>query len=61
MLAITNFISKLSMYSKLHHCWATAKLYFSLNELTYQSKKIDKQGSPEMKNFHSIHFDHIVI
>ena len=49
------------MYSKLHHCWATVKVYFSLNELTYQSKKTDKQGSPEMKSFHSIHFDYIAI
>ena len=49
------------MYSKLHHCWATVKVYFSLNELTYQSKKTDKQGSREMKNFHLINFDYIAI
>ena len=49
------------MCSKLHHCWATAKANFSLNELTYQSKKTDKQGSPEMKSFHSINFDYIPI
>ena len=49
------------MYSKLHHCWATVKVYFSLNELTHQSKKTDKQGSPEMKNFHSVTFDYSVI
>ena len=35
----TNFISKWSMYSKLHNCWATVKVCFSLNELTYWSKK----------------------
>ena len=40
---------------------ATVKVYFSLNELTYQSKKTDKQGSPEMKSFHSINFDYIAI
>ena len=49
------------MYSELHHYWATVKAYVSLNELTYQSKKTDKQGSPEMKSFHSIHFDYIAI
>ena len=49
------------MYSKLHHCWATVKVYFSLNELTYQSKKTDKQGSLEMKSFHLINFDYIAI
>ena len=49
------------MYSKLDHFWATGKLYFSLNKLTYQSKKTDKQGPPEIKNFHSINFDHIAI
>ena len=27
------------MYLRLHHCEATVKIYFSLNELTYQSKK----------------------
>ena len=32
----------------------TVKVYFSLNELTYQAKKKDKQGSLEMKSFHSI-------
>ena len=46
------------MYLKLHHCWAAVKVHFSLNELTYQSKKTDKQGSPEMKNFHSVNFDY---
>ena len=49
------------MYSKLDHFRATAKLYFGLNELMYQSKKTDKQGSLEMNNFHSINFDHIAI
>ena len=37
------------MYLKLHHCWATDKVYFSPNNLTYQSKKTDKQGSLEIK------------
>ena len=49
------------MYSKLYYCWETIKIYFNPNELTYQSKKIDKQGSPEMKNFHSVNFDYIAI
>ena len=49
------------MYSKLHHCWATVKVYFSLNQLKYQSKKTDNQGSLEMKSFHSIKFDYIAI
>ena len=45
------------MYSKLNHCWATVKVYFSLKELTYQSKKTNKQRSLEMKSFHLINFD----
>ena len=49
------------MYSKLHHFCATVKVHFSLNELTYQSKKTGKQGSPEMKKFYSINFDYIAI
>ena len=49
------------MCSKLHHYWATVKVYFSLDELTYQSKQADKQGSPEIKNFHSVNFDYIAI
>ena len=49
------------MYSKLHHCWATVKAYFILNELTYQSKKTDKQGPLEMKSFHSINFYYVAI
>ena len=49
------------MYSKLHHCWATAKVYFILNELMYQSKKTDKQGSLEMKSFHWINLDCIAM
>ena len=49
------------MYSKLNHCWATVKVYFSLKELTYQSKKTNKQRSLEMKSFHLINFDYIAI
>ena len=49
------------MNSKLPHCWATIKVYFSLNELTHQSKKTDKHGLPEMKSFHLINFDYIAI
>ena len=49
------------MNSKFHHCWATVKVYFSLNELMYQSKKTDKQGSLEMKSFQLISFDYIAI
>ena len=49
------------MHSKLHHCWATAKVHFSLNELNYQPEETDKQGSLEMKSFHSINFDYIAI
>ena len=49
------------MYSKLHLCSATVKVYFNLNELTYQLKKTDKQGSLEMKSFHSINFDYIAM
>ena len=37
------------MYLRLHHCWATIKVYFIPHELTYQSKKTDKQRSLEMK------------
>ena len=37
------------MYLKLHHFWATVEVYFSLNELTYESKKADKHRSLEMK------------
>ena len=49
------------MYSKLHLCSATVKGYFNLNELAYQLKKTDNQGSLEMKSFHSINFDYIAI
>ena len=49
------------MYPKLHHCWATVEVYFSLNELMFQSKKTDKQESLEMKSFHSINFNYIAI
>ena len=49
------------MYSKLQHGSATVKVYFNLNELTYQLKKTDKQGSLEMKSFHSINFDYIAM
>ena len=49
------------MYPKLHHCWATVEACFSLNESMYQSKKTDKEESPEMKNFHVINFDYIAI
>ena len=49
------------MYSKLHHCWATVKVYFSPNVLTYKSKKTDKQGSLGIKSFHSINFNYIVM
>ena len=49
------------MYSKLHHCWATAKVYFGLNEVLHQSKKTVKKGSLEMKSSRSINFDYIAI
>ena len=49
------------MYSKLHLCSATVKVYFNLNELRYQLKNTDKQGSLEVKSFHSINFDYIAI
>ena len=45
------------MYSKLHRCWTTGKVYFRLNELMYQSKKTEKQGSLKMKSFHSRNVD----
>ena len=35
------------------------QVYFSLSELTYRSKKTDKQGLLEMKSFHSINFDYL--
>ena len=37
------------MYLKLHHRWATVEVYFSLNELTYESEKTDNHRSLEMK------------
>ena len=58
LLAITNFISQ---YQCTQNCLATVKVYFSVNELAYQSKKTDKQGSLEMKSFHLINIDYIAI
>ena len=41
--------------------YGSVKVYFSLNRLTNQSKKADKQGSPKMKSFYSINFDYTAL
>ena len=64
---INSFVGNNKLYQqminiiKISSLLGTAKVYFRLNELTDQSKKTDKQGSPEIKNFYLVNFNYIAI